>query len=486
MHVLEHACEWARLLAVAWLLLVGLWSAPALGATLVYPNGMLAVEAVLAVVLIILGWRGRVRPLRSYPFLWPCLAVLAVCAVAAALRVLVRGTAADAEALRLWQTGEPMARALLLYLAIAGHPRIPRIAWMAVLAGMTLQAGAAVIQHATGVSRWYADLDTGWTTGWQPTAEAVQHVHGQMIAQRVQGLTSYINLTAAMLAASLPCWMVPSIFGFPKRLRLRLLIGLGGVATVAALWYTQSRGPAFAVIPAALLLAWRLSPWWRVNVLVAMVAFVLVMLLASPFWGCVAVLVALAGLAGVRRWRVLLPLTLALGLAGGLQVLDAYMLHYDLASRVSERALEDGARSILYREAVQALPASPWWGIGDTEAAVRVTHSACRPLQNLPRTQQNYHNQYLHWAVAEGWPAALALILLVCGATYWCWRQSSRWTDPFARGVGLSVAAALTIFLLCNLVDAHFWRIEGGGFFWSLLAVAAGIGASSSTIPAER
>ena len=72
----------------------------------------------------------------------------------------------------------------------------------------------------------------------------------------------------------------------------------------------------------------------------------------------------------------------------------------------------------------------------------------------LPRTQHNAHNQYLHWAAAEGIPVALAFILLLAWTIYWLLRRSACWPSPSARALGLAAALGLITFLLCNCVDA--------------------------------
>ena len=151
-------------------------------------------------------------------------------------------------------------------------------------------------------------------------------------------------------------------------------------------------------------------------------------------------------------------------------------MHFQLNWRISERGLDDHARVVIYTGALRTAASAPWWGIGDEAAAARVTHLPNPGLKYLPKTQQNFHDQYLHWAASQGIPVAIAFTLLVGWAVVWCWRNYSTWPDPLARALGLAAAAGLTIFLLCNLVDAHFWRIEGGGFFWTLLAFTAARG----------
>jgi hypothetical protein len=475
---LDNLFNALRLVAVVWLLLVGLWSGPWLGASLVYPNGLLTVEIVLALLLILLSLRGQVQPLRAYPFFIPGVAVLGLCAVSAACRIFARGTTLSDETMSLWQHGEPLLRGVLLYLAIAGQPRLARVAWYALLGGLALQAGAAVIQHFTNVTRWYANLDSGWVSGWHPV-----HVppvgSGPQPAPRVQGLTSYINLTAALLAASLPYWSVPLALNFLASRKVRALLFLGALATLAALWYTNSRGPMLAVFAVVLLVVIRL-PQWRIAGVLALAAFLAAVFPALPGWALMAFAGAIVLLMLARRWkfRYLLPIALAMGVGGGLLVVDAYAMHYQLGWRVSQQGGVDNARLTLYRDALYTAASSPWWGVGDRAVAERVIQLP--KLENLPVTQRNYHDQYLHWAAAEGFPVALALTCLVCWAVVLCWRQYPAWQNPHARALGLATAMGLTIFLLCNLVDAHFWRIEGGGFFWSLLGVTFATGTTAS------
>jgi O-antigen ligase len=166
-------------------------------------------------------------------------------------------------------------------------------------------------------------------------------------------------------------------------------------------------------------------------------------------------------------------------MAGGLLVVDAYVLHYPLSWRVATTGLVDDARLELYSEALRIISENPWWGIGD--AAVGQRAIALPRLHSLPQTQQNVHNQYLQWAAAEGIPVGIGFTLLVLWAVVWCWRHAPAWPTPLSRAVGWATAIGLTTFLLANLADAHFWRIEGGGFFWSLLAVNAAVARSEMT-----
>lgn len=491
-----------RWLAVGWLLLVGLWSAPSIGATLVYPNGMLLAECVLAIVLLLSAAHVHTVRLRRYPFFWGSVAVITLCALSALLRILSEGTTYDDELLRLWKNSEPLLRGLLLYLAILDDTRAISIAWVTALGGLLLQTAAALAQHVTHMTRWYADLDKGWATGWTPVRDSqVGAATSPQLPPRVQGLTSYINMTAAMLAASISCWSIPAFLGVPASRWGRVLLTIGALATVAALWYTNSRGPQLAVLLVMLVFAWRRSTRWGFSLLAAILIFFLAILPATPWWSyCESllfrhpvsnealtllhakwwVLTALlfACLLGffVQRWklRYLIPLVCALGLGGGLLTLDVYVLNYQLTWRFSETGIEDNARILLYRDALQSILQRPLWGIGDEAVAQRVTHLP--GLQQLPVTQQNYHDQYLHWAAAEGIPVALVFTWLLCWAVYWCWCRAKRWTNPFSRALALATATGMTVFLLCNLTDAHFWRIEGGGFFWSLLAFTAAAG----------
>ncbi|HEX2950425.1 MAG TPA: O-antigen ligase family protein [Armatimonadota bacterium] len=464
---------------VAWLLLVGLWSGPAYGASLVYRNGLLPVEIVLTVTIVLLAFRGRIRSLRDYPFFWPCLAVVGLSTFAAICRITLRGTATGDEELLLWRQGEPMLRGVLLFLAIVGRPKIIRVAWIALLIGLALQVCAAVVQHFTHISRWYADLDRGWATGWSPVYGPVSTADSPAPAPRVQGLTSYINLTAAMLAASLPFWALPPIFRIPQAAMGRVVMIVGGLVTAAGLFYTNSRGPIMAVALVMVLLCLRPALPWKVSSLTAIAACGLAIWSESKRLALAMFIsaIVLATLFKRRHVRYLLPVIFALGLAGGIQAFDAYVLHYQLSWRISDQGLGDEARVMLYKNAVRTIGESPLWGVGDAGVAQRVTHLPIPVLQHLPRTQQNYHDQYLHWAAAEGLPVGIALAMLVCWTVIWCWRRSVC-QDPFARMLALAAASGMTIFLICNLVDAHFWRIEGGGFFWSLVAVTAAVGIS--------
>ncbi len=469
---LDALCDGLRGACIAWLLLVGLWSGPTPGATLIYRyNGLPAVEVLCLAVLIYQGCRGRRCSPRAYPFLWPCLAVLLLSAGAGLLRLLCYGVPFDG--LRLWQHGEPMARGMLLFLAIAGQPRLTRVAWVGLFAGISVLVAACLVQHCTHVTRWYADLDRGWADGFH--AQVSSQVLG--VTARVQGLTSYINLTAAMLAAALPCWLLPPLLHRPADRRLRTLLLLGGLATAAALWYTDSRGPMAALAIVGCLFLWRLSRRWGLYALLALCMFMLVVWPGKPLWALAALVVGflLVYQSKVHKWRLLLALTLGVVLAGGLQVLDAYVLRMPLHWRVLDKGLSDTERLQMDRETWHVVSLYPWYGVGNASLCWRL-YNTTSFFYALPHTQYNAHNQYLHWAATEGLPVALAFTLLLAWTIYWLLRRSQSWPSPSARALGLAAALGLTTFLCCNCVDAHFWRIEGGGFYWSLLATVIAIG----------
>lgn len=474
---LDALCDGVRGAAVAWLLLVGLWSGPTPGATLIYRwNALPVVEVLCALVLLYQGRRGRVWSPRAYPFLWPCLAVLLLSAGVGLLRL--HGDGVPFNALRLWQHGEPMARGLLLFLAIAGQPRLKRAACVSLFAGIAVLAAACIIQHCTHVTRWYTDLDRGWADGFHPLSGV--RTDGSA-GYRVQGLTSYINLTAAMLAAALPCWLLPLLLHRPAERRLRVLLLAGGLATAAALWYTDSRGPMVALALVGCLFLWRLSRRWALYALLTLSAFLLVEWVGRPVPALLACLlgVLLLSLPRVRQLRVLLALALGLALAGGQQTLDAYVLHLPLQhGRVLDKGLTDSARLEANHVSWRIVRAHPWCGVGDAELCRRLFKSTSF-FSQLPHTQYNAHNQYLHWAATEGLPVALAFTLLLGWTVYRVLRRRAHWPSPFARALGLAAALGLTTFLLCNWVDAHFWRIEGGGFYWSLLATVVAFGETS-------
>lgn len=469
--VVDPPLDCLRIAMVSWLLLVGLWSGPALGATLVYRhNGLPAVEVGLALLLLLESRRGRTRPLRDYPFLWPCLAVLALCTLAAIMRIFTQGESFNW--LRLWQHGEPMVRGALLYVAIAGHPRWARIAWLSLLAGISLLVVACLIQHATGISRWYNDLELGWADGFHLSP-----------GPRAQGLTSYTNLTAAILATALPLLLLPPLLRVPANLLLRLGLALGGVATVFALCYTNSRGPAASAAFVACFFLWRLSPRWGFCGLLGLSLLLLFFWPGSLLWILLAFLAGftLVGTAGWRRWRYAQAITLGLLFAGGLLVINGYVLKYPLHLRLMHQGLSDRARSTLAVQSLPIIASAPCWGVGDAELESRLLQQKDSIIAPLPHNQRNAHNQYLQWADAEGVPVALAFTALVWWCVCWLLRQAPKWSAPFQQTIGLAAAVGLSIFLVSNLADAFFWRIEGGGFFWSIVAVAAAIGNTAIT-----
>ena len=465
----------ARMCCVCWLMLVGLWSAPAFGSMLAYPNALLAVDMLLAAVLLASARTGSVVRRRDYPFFIPTAGVLLLAVLAALARIVFYGTLPGDEGLRLWQHGEPLLRALLIFFAIAGHPRLVRIAWLSACCGMMLNVFAAIIQHVTGVSRWYADLDRGWADGWSPYRNDAGSPDGALIAPRAQGLTSYINTTGAMFAAFLPYWGVPFVLYPSRHAWIRFVVLAGAVLTAAGLWYTNSRGPmlalALVIIGLCFLLPWK----WAVSLFVSLLAMLATMVMQSGRIALAAFLgaIALAILAQRRHLRYYLPVLFAIGLAGGLLTLDAFVLKYSISIRMVEQGVQDTARDLLYAEAWKTAVFSPWIGVGERQVAERILQMPHGGLRQLPRTQHNFHNQYLHWAAADGVPFALAMTLFTLGAVRWCWRAYRRGRSLMARTLCLSAALGMAVYLLCNLVDAHFWRMEGAGYFWSLLALSA-------------
>jgi len=450
------------MLAVVWLLAVGLWSGPVPGASLAYPNGLLAVECGLAVLLVLLAARRRLVPVTTYLFLWPGLIVISLLLVVMVARAISGGVPVEGSI--LWKYGEPMARGLLLYLAIAGRPRMVRVAIGSLLLGMLLPAGAAILQHLTGATRWYADLDGGWTSG-------IRFIAGD----RAQGLTSYVNLTAALLAASLPYWITLPVCHVPPTRWLRIGLLLGGAMTMAALWYTNSRGAMVALVLVSCLSLTGLLRRRGLSIILAVGGFLLIAWPNTPWWALAGFIIALP--LGILIWkkgrRHLLPLAAGLAMAGGLLAADAYILHYPLAWRVATTGMVDMARLDIYTAALHIIRENPWWGIGDLAVGERVIILPL--LQGLPHTQRNVHNQYLQWAAAEGIPVGLGFTLLVLWSVVWCWRHALAGRTPLSQAIGWASAIGLTTLLVANLADADFWRIEGWGFFWSLLAVTAAI-----------
>jgi hypothetical protein len=470
--------EWVLTVGVCWLCFAGVWAAPASGATLVYPDGLVAADVLVAVALAILMLTGHARPVARYPFLWPCALVLGVSALSACARAMQPW--GDPSWLRLWQDGEPMARGLLLFLAVSAYPRLLRVAFGAALLGLTVVAGAGIIQHLQGCSRWYVDLDGGWASGFKREAST----------PRVQGLTSYINLTAAFMAGTAPMWYALTAMRATQRRWVRGLCIAGAACAMLTLWYTSSRGPIFAIQVVALLLAWRLYPRARWHVLAALMAFTLVSRwsqiaeLSPPLAPLAALigpvsLVALAagvgfGIAGWRRdWRWI-PLAVALAFVGGTQSFDLYVLHQPIASR----DVMDPSRMAMYTEVARMVPLHPWTGVGDDVLGQYIVQHGRLievKLNALPATQRNTHNQPLQWAAAQGVPVAVLYLALVIGVAYWLWRRSHGWPPGFPRAVVLASAVGLLGFLLCNFAEAHFWRMEGSGFFWTLAALGAAV-----------
>lgn len=471
----ENVLYYARLISVCWLLLVGLWSAPAFGAVLVYPNYLLQVEIFLALVLLLSWPQRKLLRLSRYPFLIPSIIVLIIGATAALLRVLLLHTAVSNELLHLAQHAEPLLRALLIFIALAGDKYLLRIAWYSALAGLMANALSSVIQHFTQVTRWYSDLDRGWRDGWSPYRGLPVGENSPHISPRTQGLTSYINTTAAMLAAGLPYFVVPIIKRVARKLPDRLFFMTGALLTSAGLWYTNSRGPMLVLLLIIIILAMML-PWrWLLSLMVASIVLLATVALQSLRLALTefvaAVLLSLVTLR--RRWRYTWPVICALAIAGGLMSVDGYLLHFDLYSRMVEQGVGDRARIVLYSDAIKTTLSSPWIGVGEEQIAENIMHLPHSGLRALPRSQHNYHNTILHWSAAEGIPLALAMALFTIGAVVWCWRAFKRPLTPYSRSITLATTIGMSIYLISNMVDAHFWRMEGAGFFWSLLALTA-------------
>ncbi|MEI7833374.1 MAG: hypothetical protein WCJ56_09265, partial [bacterium] len=358
---LDRGAEWLLTPLLVWLLLVGLWSGPSLGATLVYPNALLWFDGALALCLLWIGIRGKQNRLRDVYFLLPCFGILILCALATFARTLARGIEFDW--LRLWIHGEPMLRGVLICLAVMGRPRLLRVGVVSALVGLALLALSGVIQHVTHVSRWYKDLDKGWATGFRPLQPL------EMTTLRVQGLTSYINLTAAMLGAAFPLWIAPLLLRMKLSNYGKILLALGAIATAASLWYTDSRGPAIALIIVGIGLLWFRSVALG---MVGTLTLGLVITLTSPtanlpLWALLTCVIAVVS--GVIMWRYRLrwlwPLVIGLSLLGGLQAVDAYVLKFQLKGwRVTTQGVEDTARVKIYQLAFRDIKEAPFWGVG--------------------------------------------------------------------------------------------------------------------------
>ena len=232
-----------------------------------------------------------------------------------------------------------MARGMLLYLAIAGQPRFTRVAWVGLFAGISVLAAACIVQHCTVVTRWYADLDCGWAAA----------------CMRKRGRVARIDLLHQPDGP--PSWLPHALLLLPPLLRRRADRRLRALAAprrrgdgCRSLVYrfTRSDGgaghcrlpvplaPVLAlgmVCPAGLVSVY---PGWPARPLCALAALVT---------GCLLVYTAIK-----RNWRLLLALTLVRPSAGGLQVLDAYVLHFPLHWRVIDKGLSDIERVQLNRE----------------------------------------------------------------------------------------------------------------------------------------
>lgn len=171
---------------------------------------------------------------------------------------------------------------------------------------------------------------------------------------------------------------------------------------------------------------------------------------------------------------------LALILAIGLTLwLALPVLHERLAAaqadleRIDRGVLEGslGMRLKMAQDALEMIRNHPWRGHGLAAFHQHIVDWADRvgyPAQAIERGFQNPHNQYLHWAVALGLPAALACTLALLALPAWIgWKSRGP-----ARTALLALSASVPLFLMTEaILDRH----HGAQWFCVVYGLATGI-----------
>ena len=232
-----------------------------------------------------------------------------------------------------------------------------------------------------------------------------------------------------------------------------------GLVAVMALWIT---------------VFWRGGGWWRWPVGGAALATFLAAGSRGPLLALgVGSVAALAFAGRARRWWVLLPAALVLGLAALTSTLD-------LPFKPIERLLNDqtSGREYVWRDAVQGWQVSPLGGVGAYQGGPYLTYLFKDGCQLTPTLARNdiacpegltrwssvwliAHNAWLHWLLETGVIGTLGLVTIM---GYALWRAALM-GDPLTVAVLYGFTAMNVVDVVIALPSQHFaelwWAVVG-------------------------
>lgn len=240
-----------------------------------------------------------------------------------------------------------------------------------------------------------------------------------------------------------------------------------GLVAVVALWIT---------------VFWRGGGWWRWPVgLLAVVTFLAAGSRGPLLALVVGSLAALAFAGRERRWWVLLPGVLVLGLATLSTTLDSPF-------KPVERLLNDqtSGREYVWRDAVQGWQTSPVGGVGAYQGGPYLTYLFKDGCQLTPTLARNdigcpegltrwssvwliAHNAWLHWLLETGIIGSLGL-LSVMGYALW---RAALMGDPLTVAVLYGFTAMNVVDVVVALPSQHFAELWWAAVGLSLLPRAA-------------
>ncbi|GAA5534872.1 hypothetical protein Dalu01_03287 [Deinococcus aluminii] len=233
-----------------------------------------------------------------------------------------------------------------------------------------------------------------------------------------------------------------------------------GLVAVVALWFT---------------VFWRGGRlWWRVPVALLALATFLAAGSRGPLLALgMGSLAALAFTGRQRRWWVLVPGVLILGLA-------ALTTTFHLPLEPVERLLNDQTtgREQVWRDAVQGWATSPLGGVGPYQGGPYLTYLFKDGCQLTPTLQRNdiqcpaslsrwssvwliAHNAWLHWLLETGVIGLLGLVAIM-GYALW---QATLTRDPFTISVLFGFTAMNVVDVVIALPSQHFaelWWVAVG------------------------
>lgn len=204
---------------------------------------------------------------------------------------------------------------------------------------------------------------------------------------------------------------------------------------------------------------------------------------------------SLAALAfmGRRRWWILLPGVLALGLA----TLTATL---NLPLEPVERLLNDQTtgREYVWRDAVEGWRTSPLGGVGPYQGGPYLTYLFKDGCQLTPTLERNdiacpeslsrwssvwliAHNAWLHWLLEAGVIGLLGLVV-VMGYTLW---RAVQLSDPFVLAVLFGYTAMNVVDVVIAVPSQHFAELWWVCVGISLVGAAGKVAATSPGATAE-